>query len=85
VEKGKDNVGDNLVTYTAAYTTEDYGPYFTNTSATYNVAEFGLHSLGINSDTDNSEDDRETVYFDDFYWSLLEGGATGIFPGIQEQ
>ena len=85
VEKGKDNVDDNLITYTAAYTTQNYGPYFNNPAATYNVAEFGLHSLGINSDTAAAASNRETVYFDDFYWSLWEGGAAGIFPGIQEQ
>ncbi|MFH1154515.1 MAG: hypothetical protein V1793_11935 [Pseudomonadota bacterium] len=81
VEKGFDNVHDPLEVYTATYTTQNY---FQAGSA-FNNSEFGLHTLGISSDPSKSASDRETVYFDDFYWSIWEGGASGIFPGLQEQ
>jgi prepilin-type N-terminal cleavage/methylation domain-containing protein len=81
VEKGKDNVQDNILTYTATYTTKDY---FSESSRNI-FSEFGLHSLGISADSNAGTNNRETVYFDDFFWSLWEGGATGMFPGLQEQ
>ncbi len=80
VEKGKDSEGDNVVVYTSTYTTEGY---FQNSNA-YEVSEFGLHTLGINGES-SDPNDQEVAYFDDFYWLLWEGGQSGLFPGIQEQ
>ena len=80
VEKGKDNEGDNVIVYTATYTTADYF----QPANTYDVSEFGLHTLGINGE-DTDPDNQEVAYFDDFYWLLWEGGQSSLFPGVREQ
>ncbi|MCP3941887.1 MAG: hypothetical protein GY710_10440 [Desulfobacteraceae bacterium] len=81
VEKGKDSEDDNVVVYTATYTTRDYF----QKSTPYDVSEFGLHTLGINGDETLEALHREAAFFDDFYWQLWEGGKKGLVPGIQEQ
>ena len=80
VEKGKDNEGDNVIVYTGTYTTADYFQL----ANTYDVSEFGLHTLGINGES-TDPDNQEVAYFDDFYWLLWEGGQSSLFPGVREQ
>ncbi|MBI9093046.1 MAG: prepilin-type N-terminal cleavage/methylation domain-containing protein [Desulfobacterium sp.] len=91
VEIGRDDDDDPVTTFTGTFTTEDYN--FT----TEDIPEFGLHTLGISSPDPNDingnpniptgailEAHRETVYFADFYWSVV-GEKNALLPGMQSQ
>ncbi len=91
VEIGRDDDDDPVTTFTGTFTTEDYN--FT----TEDIPEFGLHTLGISSPDPNDvngnpnipssailDAHRETVYFADFYWSVV-GEKSALLPGMQSQ
>jgi len=82
VEKGLDSEGDPVTVYSATFLTKGGSlgteDYFQN----HDVPEIGLHTLGINANEEAPEDQRETVYFKDFYWRFFEGGNSGVLPGV---
>lgn len=82
VEKGYDLENDPVTVYSATFLTKGgnlgTNDYFKN----YDVPEIGLHTLGINSNKEAPENQKETVYFKDFYWRFFEGGSSVALPGV---
>jgi prepilin-type N-terminal cleavage/methylation domain-containing protein len=82
VEKGFDSEGDPVTVYSATFLTQGGNlgteDYFQN----HDVPEIGLHTLGVNANEEAPEEQRETVYFKDFYWRFFEGGNSGVLPGV---
>jgi prepilin-type N-terminal cleavage/methylation domain-containing protein len=82
VEKGYDLENDPVTVYSATFLTKGGNlgtkDYFKN----YDVPEIGLHTLGISASEETPENQRETVYFKDFYWRFFEGGSSVALPGV---